>query len=277
MAHYPKPFFRPTRGLWYVQIAGKQFNLGNAEAAAFEAYHALMQQHCKRPNVPPTLASSPARPAITILDEFLDWCEKHRAPETYRWYKDRINSFCKTLEPTLPVDQLRPHHVQKWVDDYGVPLASGSRRNLIASVKRGMKWAEEQGYIERSPIAHLKKPACGRKEQVVSLAEFEALLARYKDQEFKDLLTVTWETGLKNSSRNQYGTNHPRNPTHSLRQIPLYPHTREPTSNRRSHHSQTDRRMTHLASSLTHFALMSTLCFQEPEGLGYVNIHGNIC
>jgi hypothetical protein len=23
MAHFPKPFFRPARGLWYVQIDGK--------------------------------------------------------------------------------------------------------------------------------------------------------------------------------------------------------------------------------------------------------------
>ena len=49
---------------------------------------------------------------------------------------------------------------------------------MIASIKRAMKWAKEQGYIERSPIAHLKKPGCGRKEQVVSLAEYEAFLAR---------------------------------------------------------------------------------------------------
>ncbi len=56
-----------------------------------------------------------------------------------------------------------------------------------------MRWAEEQGYIDRSPIAHMKKPTCGRKEQVVSPEQYQALLARYKDQEFKDLLTITWE------------------------------------------------------------------------------------
>jgi hypothetical protein len=28
MSHYPKPFFRKSRGLWYVQIADKQHNLG---------------------------------------------------------------------------------------------------------------------------------------------------------------------------------------------------------------------------------------------------------
>ena len=197
MPHFPKPFFRPNRGFWYVQINGKQINLGADEAGAFKAYYGLMKE---RDISPGAAAPSPAanqRLVVVIVDEFLDWCQKHRAPDTYRWYKDRLESFCKTIERNLTADQLKPHHVQKWVDNYGVPLKSGSRRNLIASIKRAMKWAEEQGYIERSPLTHLRKPGCGRKEQVVTPQEFSALLARYKDQNFKDLLTVTWETGCR--------------------------------------------------------------------------------
>jgi integrase len=60
-----------------------------------------------------------------------------------------------------------------------------------------MRWAEEQGYLDRSPLTHMKKPACGRKEQVVSPEQFVELIARYKDENFRDLLTVTWETGAR--------------------------------------------------------------------------------
>ena len=42
MSHYPKPFFRPGRRLWYVQIQGKQINLGPDEAEALRRYHELM-------------------------------------------------------------------------------------------------------------------------------------------------------------------------------------------------------------------------------------------
>src|ERR1700733_358421 len=177
MAHYPKPFFRASRGVWYVQINGKQINLGPDKHAAFKAYHAEMQRRVETPaSIHPTAAKLLV---VVVVDEYLDWCEKHRAPDTYRWYKDRLESFCKTIEATLTVDQLRPHHVQKWVDNYAVPLKSGSRRNLIASVKRAMKWAEEQGYIDHSRIAHMKKPGCGRKEQIVTPEQFTALLDRY--------------------------------------------------------------------------------------------------
>ena len=44
MAHFPKPFFRPARRLWYVQINGTQVNLGPDRTTAFKAYHGVMQQ-----------------------------------------------------------------------------------------------------------------------------------------------------------------------------------------------------------------------------------------
>jgi integrase len=60
-----------------------------------------------------------------------------------------------------------------------------------------MRWAEQQGYIERSPLAHFQKPPAGRKERVVTPVEYANLLAHTPDQAFKDLLTVTWETGAR--------------------------------------------------------------------------------
>jgi integrase len=168
-------------------------NLGADKDAAFTAWHELRA----KPAVPIVTQAEAQKLVVVIVDEYLDWCEKHRAPDTYRWYLDRLNSFVATIDPSLTAGQLKPFHVQKWVDNYPVALKSGSRRNLIASIKRAMKWAEEQGYIDRSPLTHMKKPGCGRKEQVVTPEQYAALLARYKDQNFKDLLTVTWETGCR--------------------------------------------------------------------------------
>ena len=93
------------------------------KTAAFKAYHGLMQQRSEGWASPPTPSPTTQRLVVVIVDEFLDWCEKHRAPDTYRWYKDRLNSFCKTIDATLTADQLKPClHVQKWVDNYGVRL-----------------------------------------------------------------------------------------------------------------------------------------------------------
>ena len=42
MAHFPKPFFKKARGIWYVEINRKQVNLGPDKDEAFRQYHQLM-------------------------------------------------------------------------------------------------------------------------------------------------------------------------------------------------------------------------------------------
>jgi integrase len=190
MAHFPKPFFRSARNAWFVQIGDRQIKLAADKDEAFTRYYELMAQ-------PPVPTQPDAKPlVVVVIDNFLDWCEKNRAPDTYIWYKERLSSFCKTIDAGMTVDQLKPHHVQTWVDSQ-TGLAPGSRRNMITAAKRSMKWAEELGYIDRSPLRYMKKPAGGRREQVVTPAQYQALLDRSADQEFKDLLTVTWETGCR--------------------------------------------------------------------------------
>lgn len=188
MKKFPKPWFRPSRGLWYVTLDGQQHNLGPDQVAAFERYKALLASPKKR--------SAPSESVVFLIDRFLDWCQKNRAAETYRWYLDRLQAFVLTIDPDLKVAELKPYHVQAWVDG-GTDWSNGTRRNAIASVKRVFIWAEEQGYIERSPIAHLRKPRCGKKEVVVPEPHYRQMLELSKDEQFRDLLTVTWETGCR--------------------------------------------------------------------------------
>ncbi len=189
VAHFPKPFFRSSRNAWYVQIADKQIKLDEDRDAAFKRYHEMMAT--------PLLTKAEAQKlVIVVVDAFLDFVQKHRNPHTYRWYKDRLQLFIRTIPTDLALDQLKPFHVQQWIDGYP-NLSSGSKRNYCRSIVRAMNWAEEQGYVSRSPLAHFKKPPGGNKELVITPEQYQALLDRTDDQEFKDLLTVTWETGCR--------------------------------------------------------------------------------
>ena len=191
MAHFPKPFFRTARNSWFVQIGSRQIKLGADKDKAFREYHRLMATPEEVPVV-----RAPSKLVVIIVDAFLDYVEKHLAPDTLRWYKDRLNLFCNFIPATLTVAELRPFHLQKWIDSYD-NLSSGSKRNMCRAIQRALTWAEEQGYVERSPLAHFKKPRAGKKEQIVSPAEFEALLVNTRDEQFKDLLIATWETGCR--------------------------------------------------------------------------------
>lgn len=190
MSHFPKPFFRKSRNLWYVQVGGKQHNLGPDRDRAFEIYYQLMQ---RRPCAERAAASDSV---VAIIDLYLEWCEKNRAPATYDWYQPRLQSFVLSISPNLTVSQLRPFHVQAWVDNQP-GWASGSKRNGCRAVQRAMRWAEQQGYIDRSPIAHMQKPPAGKREVVISEAEFGRIVGLIPDPELLDLLQVTWHAGCR--------------------------------------------------------------------------------
>ena len=41
MPHFPKPFYKKARGLWYVQIDSKQINLGVLHAIVLGVLHPI--------------------------------------------------------------------------------------------------------------------------------------------------------------------------------------------------------------------------------------------
>jgi len=186
MPKFPKPWFRKNRG-WYVTLDGQQTPLGMERGSAFEQYHNLMRQPRER--------TVSAAAVVSIIDQFLAWVQINRAAETYVWYQSRLQLFARKY-PNLLTKELKPIHVQQWIDGYP-HLASGSRRNYAQAIVRCMAWAEEQGLIERSPIARFKKPRAGVRQTVISPEEYAAILNLIPNEWFRDLLIFAWETGAR--------------------------------------------------------------------------------
>ena len=78
MTKFPKPWYRPLRGVWYVTLNGKQHNLGPDRATAFEQYAKLLAS--PEPQQQETAASDSL---VAIIDAFLDWVQRNRAAGTY--------------------------------------------------------------------------------------------------------------------------------------------------------------------------------------------------
>jgi integrase len=187
MPHYPKPFHRANRGLWYVQIDGRQHNLGPNKDEAFRRYHQLMQAPAP---VVSTLAAG-------VIDGFLEWTKQHRAARTYAWYLDFLQSFISSLpDKELATDELKPFHVHRWVDAHKTWGAS-CKRGAITAVQRAFLWAEKLGHIDKSPIRHVEKPKAERRDNPLSQEDFEELISQVKDQPFRDLLQFCWDTGCR--------------------------------------------------------------------------------
>ena len=68
MPHFPKPFFKKGRGVWYVEIDRKQLNLGPDREEAFRHYHQLLTE--------PKPQSVPSDSVLGVVDVYLEWCQK---------------------------------------------------------------------------------------------------------------------------------------------------------------------------------------------------------
>ena len=187
MARQPKPWYRKDRSAWFVTIAGVRHNLGEDKKKAFDQFYAMMQQ--------PEKASVSRKSFAAIADAFLEWVQKNRAPHTYEWYRYRLERFCQRY-PDLNCCQLKPYHVQEWVDSYEA-LSKTSKRNYVRTVKRCAKWAKQQGYMDQNPIEDLEAPGAESRDLVINPVDFHLMLTNVPDERMRQLCLVAFETGCR--------------------------------------------------------------------------------
>jgi integrase len=187
MPRVPKPWYRKDRESWFVTIAGCRHNLGPDKKEAFKQFYALMQA--------PEPSKMSKRGFAAIADAFLDWVKANRSPHTFEWYRYRLERFCQR-NPTLLIADLKPFHVQQWVDSY-TKLTRTTKRNYVRSVKRCCVWAKQQGYIKENPIAEMEVPGADRREVVLSVDDFATMNRHIPDPYLRQLCLVAFETGCR--------------------------------------------------------------------------------
>lgn len=212
MARIARPWFWEERQGWYVNRDGQRHFLGehpqgapppkktkkwNVPPAILTQFHQLMAAPAETPR------STPAAPTgitvAVVLDKFLDWCQKNRAERTYVDHLYRIQMFLDEMLQVgrLAATEIRPFHVIEWLDKH--PTWGNTRRRMgIQSVQQAYNLAEELGYLDTNPIKKIKKPPCGRREQVITPEQWVIIRDRYPDGDpFRDLLEFSWETGCR--------------------------------------------------------------------------------
>lgn len=187
MKKFPKPWYRPSRGVWFVTLDGKQVNLGADRDAAFQQYARLLGTPRSRELSTDSL--------VGLIDAFLDWVQKHRAADTYEWYRHRLERFAQCY-PEMRIGELKPFHAQRWVDQFA-QLSRTTRRNYLRTIKRCCKWAVQQGYLPQDPLSNLEMPGAERRQLLITLADYERLLKLIRDEDFRDLIVTTWESGCR--------------------------------------------------------------------------------
>jgi integrase len=194
MARKPEPWFWKERRAWYVTIDGRRHRLAEGREArpqALKAFHALMAARGAGGEAP---AATPR--VDELANRFLAQGCQDLSPRTTWWYKRYLTSFCGSAG-AYRADEIQPRHVLAWCDlqEWGPT----SRFNAITAVKRLFSWGRKVGYLKSDPVADLEKPTPRRRKEILSGEQAEAVLDAIPDRHFRDLLTVSYDTGCRPS------------------------------------------------------------------------------
>jgi integrase len=207
MPRHPEPFYRNARHGWFVQVGKRQIKLGRdpspqrnkegvpvAPAPILKKYHEVMAtlEEEKPPEPPPVNPTF----AVEVIDTFLDWVERHKAPRTYEWYVRHCQLFSESIGKDMAVAELRPRHLTELCDAHPEWMPN-SKHALCRAVQRAFRWAAEQGYIDRSPLAKVEKPQPEERDELVTPEEYAAIMAVVKEPNFRALLEMAWESGMR--------------------------------------------------------------------------------
>lgn len=201
MARKPSPWYWKERNQWLVTIDGKRHKLGehpkdapkpskgksgwNAPKQILDIFHKMMSQ--EQPVQSDWVAC--------VLDDFQTWCSENRAKRTADRYFDFLQDFIASYGK-YPCSSINASHVTKWLSGKET-WNSTTKRNAITALQRAFNWAVTNRGLERNPIRGMEKPSAKRRKTTISPEDFDAILSVVKDQEFRDLLIVSYDTGLR--------------------------------------------------------------------------------
>jgi len=184
------PWFRKSTGWWMTTVGGRQHKLAEGRhnrQLAVQRFHELMLVVSQSPDAVNVTV-------LTVCELFLSWAQRHRSAETQRGYKFYLQSFAEECG-YLAADELKPYHVQAWVDD-NPAWKQTTHFNAIGTVLRAFNWAAQQGVVTNNPIAGMKRPRPKSRRLIIERATY-LRLRRAARPEFKYFLTALWETGAR--------------------------------------------------------------------------------
>jgi hypothetical protein len=133
---------------------------------------------------------------VDLLALFCEWAENQLSPASYVWYRNYLRGLVDNLDQELRASRFKQYDVTRWLDA-NPPWGASGRRGAITGVKRAFSWAEQEGLVDRSPIAHMKRPAAPRRSTTLSAEQRRLILESASDQAFRDLLVTAELTGVQ--------------------------------------------------------------------------------
>ncbi len=142
-----------------------------------------------------TPAESHNATTAALCEAFLDFSHRNNESSTYEAYRAFLQSFTD-LHGAVPVRDLKPYHVSRWLDGQA-GWGQSTRRGAITAVKRALNWAADEGLIPTNPLKSVKKPPVQHRDKILSPEEQKAIAEAPRDQAFRQFVFAMEQTGCR--------------------------------------------------------------------------------
>lgn len=123
--------FTKSLGQYTTTVNGKLHRLGADREQAEQQYRWLMNKHDRGEPV----AKNPS--FSQIADAWLEYVKENHDPERYRLSRDRMEEFVAWVGVQLKVKDLRPRHVEEWIESKKQPTSWANGRYRAGVTKNG--------------------------------------------------------------------------------------------------------------------------------------------
>jgi integrase len=176
---------RKQTGAWYVEIGGRQINLGRDKKAAAR----------KEAELVAGVTDPGTYRAEELLELYWEWFEKNRATTTVVRRKPRLVSLSEHLGPKLRAADVRPHHIERWIA--AAEVGPATQYELAVVAKAAFNWAVEMGYLTRNPIDGMRVGERGRREHFIPRDQWQTVIDACRRPSARDLVTFLLHTGIR--------------------------------------------------------------------------------
>jgi len=197
MARQPQMYMRKGRAYWETKKDGVAYNLGKDKKAAQKEFHRIHSSTVK------------LQPAVTVLHLFAlyeQWSEAAHSPSYHKRIMASVNSFKREIRPAMKVSELLPWHLTTWLESRcprrpakknQKPNSDNTRHDYASDILGAFTWAVKQRLIMQSPFFGFKKPSKSPRAACLTVDEWNVVMAKVTDADFRDFLLVLRHTGCR--------------------------------------------------------------------------------
>ena len=112
-----------------------------------------------------------------LIDKFLAYCLRHRAPATLAFYRTRLRQFCRKFN-SRDLASLTPLEIDEHLAEVGTGVSDSTRHHNALALERLQKFALDHKLLDRPAFGKLEKPRVGQRDRLPTPEETAAILAQ---------------------------------------------------------------------------------------------------